>query len=48
MATADSRGEVIDPEIVSTWGFIEHNALKVSRQCIGNREGGGFVLIAGM
>ena len=48
MATADSRGEVIDPIPLSTWAFIEHEALKVSRNCLGARLGGGIVLIAGM
>ena len=48
MATADQTGHVIDAGIVSTWDFIEGQAVKVSRNCIGAREGGGFILIAGM
>lgn len=47
MATADKAGEVIDPTPLSTWAFIEHEALKVSKNCLGARQGGGFVLIAG-
>ena len=48
MATADAKGRVIDPGPVSTWEYVEREALKVSRNCIGAKLGGGFVLIAGM
>ena len=48
MATAGPSGRVIDAGIISTWDYIEEQALKVSRKCIGMKEGGGFVLIAGM
>ena len=48
MATADAKGRVLDPSPLSTWGFVEKQALKLSRGCIGAREGGGIVLIAGM
>ena len=48
MATADAKGQVIDPGPASTWEYVEREALKVSRNCIGAKLGGGFVLIAGM
>ena len=47
MSTADGQGEVIDPGIVTTWAHIEKETLKVSRNCVGGKEGGGIVLIAG-
>ncbi|KAL6721702.1 hypothetical protein ACLMJK_000806 [Lecanora helva] len=46
MATADASGHVIDPAPISTWSHIETQTLKVSRHCIGGKEGGGLVLIA--
>lgn len=48
MSTADALGRVLDPAPASTWSFIEHETLKVSRNCIGKKLGGGFVFIAGM
>lgn len=48
MATADRAGQVIDASPLSTWAFIEHEALKVTRNCLGMKKGGGFVLVAGL
>jgi hypothetical protein len=48
MATANANGKVLDPSPLSTWAFIEREALKVSRNCLGRRQGGGFVFIAGI
>ena len=47
MATADAEGQVIDPAPLNTWAYIENEALKVSRNCLGKKVGGGFVFIAG-
>lgn len=47
MATADLQGLVIDPAPLSTWDHVEREALKVSRNCVGKKEGGGLVIIAG-
>lgn len=48
MTTANTMGVVIDPSPLSTWAFIEREASKVSRNCLGGKKGGGFVLIAGL
>lgn len=47
MPLAGESGKVIDPEAVSTWSYIESNALRLSTQCLGKKVGGGFIFIAG-
>lgn len=48
MSTADAEGLVIEAKIINTWSWIHHEALKVSRNCIGKKLGGGLVLISGI
>lgn len=43
---AVSSGKVINAEPVSTWSFIESNALKLSTNCMGRKFGGGVIFIA--
>lgn len=47
MSIATSSGRVIDPEPVSTWSFVESNALKLSTRCLAAKFGGGVIFIAG-
>ena len=48
MPVASSSGKVLDPEPVSTWSYIESNALRLSSQCLAKKLGGGFILVAGL
>lgn len=48
MSTADAEGLVIEAKIINTWSWIHREALKVSRNCIGKKLGGGLVLISGI
>ena len=48
MPVATSSGKVLDPEPVSTWSYIERNALRLSTQCLAKKLGGGIIFIAGL
>lgn len=47
MATAAADGRVLDPTPASSWEYVEHSALKLSRNCLGVKNAGGLILIAG-
>ena len=48
MPIATRSGKVINPEPVSTWAFIQKNAIKLSANCLAKKIGGGVVFIAGL
>ena len=48
MSIATSSGKVLDAEPVSTWAFVERNALKLSTNCLAKKLGGGVIFIAGL
>ncbi len=48
MPIASQSGKVINPEPVSTWSFVEKNAIKLSANCLVKKLGGGVVFIAGL
>ena len=48
MPLAMSSGKVLNPESVSTWSFVESNAVRLSANCVARKLGGGVIFIAGL